>query len=46
MLAGEVLKQLQDKANLDIAYKSLNSFFYRNAFTDFNLYLIVRQIIT
>tara|TARA_B100000035_G_scaffold44844_1_gene33789 strand:- start:21341 stop:21916 length:576 start_codon:yes stop_codon:yes gene_type:complete len=31
MLAGEVLKQLQDKANLDIAYKSLNSFFYRNA---------------
>ena len=32
MLAGEVLEQLQDKANLDIAYKSLNSFFYRNAF--------------
>ena len=32
MLAGEVLKQLQDKANLDIAYKSLNSFFYRSAF--------------
>jgi RNA polymerase sigma factor (sigma-70 family) len=32
MLAGEVLKQLQDKANLDIAYKSLTSFFYRNAF--------------
>ena len=32
MLAGEVLKQLQDKANLDIAYKSLNSFFYSNAF--------------
>lgn len=32
MLAGEVLKQLQDKANLDIAYKSLNNFFYRNAF--------------
>ena len=40
MLAGEVLKQLQDKANLDIAFKSLNSFFYRNAFS----FLLVNKL--
>jgi RNA polymerase sigma factor (sigma-70 family) len=31
MLAGEVLEQLKDKAMLDIAYKSLNNFFYKSA---------------
>ena len=32
MLAGEVLEQLQDKAKLNVAYKSLNNFFYKKAF--------------
>ena len=31
MLAGEVLEQLKDKEMLNIAYKSLNSFFYKSA---------------
>ena len=31
MLAGEVLEQLQDKAKLNVAYKSLNNFFYKKA---------------
>ena len=33
MLAGEVLEQLQDKAKLNVAYKSLNNFFYKKAFS-------------
>ena len=33
MLAGEVLKQLQDNAKLNVAYKSLNNFFYKKAFS-------------
>ena len=32
MLAGEVLELLQDKAKLNVAYKSLNNFFYKKAF--------------
>ena len=32
MLAGEVLEQLQDKAKLNVAYKSLNNFLYKKAF--------------
>ena len=29
MLAREVLEQLKDKAKLNVAYKSLNNFFYK-----------------